>query len=199
VTGGRAARFASSAVSDWMRQLRQLPESTEMHRFLGLPGEVLQAVVDEVITAAMRYRIEDKLVAALHKAEIAAGTTRGKLADQQVLVAGTLFDDFIDYMGFAEQPLDQRPASIVAPGRRVFQQPAPIARDTLPRLTPNPINYPAVYIVDWFEAFRASAIGNAGHAAGSEISPEQNQRLGEILKTIAGAMLGVVQTESGGA
>jgi hypothetical protein len=53
-------------------------------------------------------------------------------------------------------------------------------------LKPQPVNYSATYIVDWFEAFKHLAVDNAGHAAGRDISPEQNARLGEILGRIAG-------------
>jgi hypothetical protein len=56
----------------------------------------------------------------------------------------------------------------------------------MPLLPEAPVNFPALYIVDWFEAFRALAIANAGHAAGRDISPEQNARLGQILDLVAG-------------
>ncbi|WP_373509181.1 virulence factor SrfC family protein, partial [Thiocapsa sp.] len=57
---------------------------------------------------------------------------------------------------------------------------------SMPVLPATPVNFPALYIVDWFEAFRALAIANAGHAAGRDISPEQNARLGQILNLVAG-------------
>ena len=55
-------------------------------------------------------------------------------------------------------------------------------------LPETPVNFPALYIVDWFEAFQHLAIANAGHAAGRDISPEQNARLGQILERIAGVI-----------
>lgn len=196
---GRAALFAKAVISDWLRQLRQLPENEEMQHYLGLAGEALQGLVDELITGAMRFKLEDKLVEALHRASNRAAATRSKLADQQVLVATTIINDYVDYLGNSEVEPAKRPASVVAAGRPVFQAPAPIAPGTLPILTPNPLPYSGMYIVDWFEAFRAIAIANAGHAAGSEISPEQNQRLGTILGTIAGASLGAAQLATSGA
>lgn len=183
---GRAARFGKAAISDWIRQLRRLPESPEMLTFLGLPGEVVQVLVDEVITGAMRFHLEDKLVAILHEAEVQASTTRSRLADQQVRVTSAIIDDYVDWLGFSAAPADRRPASKV-PGAKIFSPPAPI--DGLPKLTPNPLNFSAIYILDWFEAFRSTAIGNAGHSAGSEITPEQNERLGAIINQIAGATL----------
>jgi hypothetical protein len=54
----------------------------------------------------------------------------------------------------------------------------------------NPLNYSGLFILDWFEAFRALAIANAGHATGREIAPEQNARLGAILARIDGSPRG---------
>lgn len=184
---GRAARFGKAAISEWIRSLRALPQSQETLDYFRLPGEVIQALVDEIITGAMRFRLEEKLVAALHGAEIQASTTRSKLADQQVRVTCAIIDDYVDWLGFSALPAEQRPASKV-PGARIFATPAPI--DGLPRLTAMPLNHTAAYILDWFEGFRAVTIGNAGHSAGAEISPEQNERLGRIIGHIASATLG---------
>lgn len=195
---GRAALFAKAAISDWLKQLRQLPESQELQTFLGLTSDILQALVDEVITGAMRFRLEEKLVDALHKASNRAAATRSKLADQQVLVVTTIINDYVDYLGFSQTEITGRPASMM-PGRPIFRPPAAIPTGTLPVLDANPVPYSGLYITDWFEAFRATAIANAGHAAGSEITPEQNERLGKILNIIAGASLGAPQLTSAGA
>jgi hypothetical protein len=61
-----------------------------------------------------------------------------------------------------------------------------LASKVLPELPPNPINYPRMYILDWFEAFKQLAIDNAGHTDGRDITPQQNQRLGEIFDIIVG-------------
>lgn len=184
---GRAARFGKAAISDWIRQLRKLPENPDALNYLGLPAEVAQALVDEVITGAMRFRLEDRLVAALHDAEVQASTTRSRLADQQVRVTCAVIDDYVDWLGFSEVPLEQRPASKV-PGAKIFTPPPVLTG--LPKLLPSPLNFSAIVILDWFEAFRATAIGNAGHSAGSEITPEQNERLGAIIRQISGALTG---------
>lgn len=194
--GGRTARFCRAVISDWIKDLRQLSDRPEIHRLLGLADDVIQSVVDEVVTGAVRYRLEEKMVAALHAAEEHAATTRNKLAGQQVLVSSMLINDFVDFLGFSavapqDRPLaDPRTRVAGLAERRIFAPLAPIAPGQLPTLNPKPLNYSAIYIVDWFEAFRSTAIGNAGHAAGSEIPPEQNERLGAILKQIAGATLG---------
>ncbi|CCG42798.1 putative virulence factor [Magnetospirillum molischianum] len=202
---GRAARFSRAVISDWIGTLRELPDDHGLLRMLGLPADILQAVAEEVITGAMRYRLEEKMVAALQAAEEHAAATRNKLAGQQVLVADTLITDFVDYLGFSRLPLAERPKGdprIPSPDgaeRRVFSPVVSVKSGALPELTPKQLNYSGIYILDWFEAFRNTAIGNAGHAAGSEIPPEQNDRLGVILEQITGATLGHAPASSGAA
>jgi hypothetical protein len=53
----------------------------------------------------------------------------------------------------------------------------------LPQLPPQPVNHTAHYVFDWLVAFSRVAMGNAGHSAGREISPEQNDALGRIIAT----------------
>lgn len=181
---GRARTFARAVVSDWTKQIRALPETLDVQRHLGIPGEILQIIVQELITGALRYKLEDKLVEALQDAEAAGSITRGRLADQQVLVARLIVNDFVDYFGFSGQPLERRPASTKRRDHRVFAPPRPI--EGLPTLTAKPLNYPALFILDWFDAFVATVVGNAGHELGREITAEQNQRLGRLIARIRG-------------
>lgn len=183
-----SALFAKDAISDWIKQLRHLPDSLETQSFFGLSSEVLHGLVDEVITAALRAGLEERLIEALHASGNRAGATRSMLAHKQVLVVTTTLNDFIDSMGFSTMAMAQRPASPIPPHGPLFQPPPEIPAGSLPKLSQAPLNYSALYILDWFDAFRASTIENAGHTLGSEFTPEQNERLGAILNTIAGAI-----------
>jgi hypothetical protein len=178
----RAARFGKAAIAAWTKQLRSLPENAEAHRFLGIPGDVLQALVDEMITGAARHRVEERLIAALEVAENQAAATRSRLADQQVRIACMVIDEFVDWLGFGAKPLSERPRTDGAAPAFAPREPL----NGLPVLDDDSAAFTAGFILDWFEAFRDTAVNNAGHAAGSEISPEQNARLGRILHLISG-------------
>jgi hypothetical protein len=182
---GGSARLAKRLISDWQKQLRGLPDSQDVHRFFALSAEILQIIVDEVITGADRQRIESRLADRLRVAEDRAGTKRERLVDQQALVACAAIAEYVDTFGFREKPEDKRPESRWVKGRRLFA--APPRFEGLPQVGDEPLNFTAYQIYDWLDAFAHTAIGNAGHTAGSEISPEQNMRLGAIVKTIAGA------------
>lgn len=180
-----AAPFARLLLSDWQRQLRGLPDSLDVHRFFDLPKDILHIVVSEIVTGAKGANVERDLIALLSEAEERAGTTRARLADQQALVALSVIAEYVDTLGFLDQPEEKRPKSTAISGRKVFAPPPPVTG--MPKLAERPLNYPAIRILDWLDAFTAVAIGNAGRDEGVEIGPEQNLRLGAILKTIAGA------------
>lgn len=179
----RAVRFAKSVMSEWTKQLRNLADHSEIQRFLGIPSEVLQALTDELITASDRQKIEQRLVEILNRLEEKRSTTRSGIVDQQVLQARLAVADYVDTLGLSETPVADRPQ---VDGRRLFEPPAPIEGKTLPELPDEEVSYTGTFILDWLEAFRLLAIDNAGHSAGREITPEQNDRLGAILTRIRG-------------
>lgn len=181
----RATNFARAVMRDWFKRLDQLPSNPAVQRELKLSAATLHDLVGEIKTAALRLRIESRLEAALNEAERMDAATRDRLVGRQVLVVLTQLGGFIDDLGFGWMPLAERPASIAARDRRIFAPPPAIAVGTLPVLaTKQAVNYAGIYIVDWCEAFRAAAIGNAGHSEDRDITPEQNRRLGAIIAAI---------------
>jgi hypothetical protein len=182
---GRAALFAKTVMSAWTKQLHDVSDNADVHRHLGLGRDVLLALADELISGSDRVRIEERMGLALQPQEEKRSTTRGRIVDQQVLLARIVINDFIDTLGIESLPLDERPESAVE-GRKLFEPPPPIPSGALPDLPAEEINYTGTYIVDWLESFRLLTVGDAGHWAGREIGPEQNRRLGEILSIIRG-------------
>jgi hypothetical protein len=181
-----AARFVRAVQRYWIGHLKALPEDLNWPQYLGIDKNVLEDLIGELITAADRLGLERSLLDLLESAESQAAATRARLAERQVYVTAARIARFVDYLGCDDLPVDERPRSLADARRPVFAPPAPIAPGAMPALGPVPVNFPALFIVDWFEAFRVLTIANAGHAAGRDISPEQNARLGEVLAHIAG-------------
>jgi len=182
---GRAEHFARSVISAWIRDIRGLPDNTDFLNYILLDPDVVRILSDELVTGIERYKIEQKIVAALRPLENMRGTTRIGVVDQQVMVVRQILGDFIDLVGVAETPVEQRPESPTGECK-LFEPPAIIPFRELPELPDEELSFSGSYIMDWLEAFKSLSIGNAGHSAGREIMPEQNLRLGEIL-----AMIGV--------
>jgi len=191
---GRALMFAKLVMREWTTQVRDLPASLELQHFLGLPAGTLQMIADEVVTGAHRHRIEDRLIEVLQPLEEKRSTTRIGIVDQQVLLACCLINDYVDTLGFSQVALGQHPESPLdayprptPEKRRIFEPAKVIPLGEQPSLPPDEIPYAAMFVLDWLVAFQQLAIGNAGHSAGSEITPEQNKELGDILSSISGA------------
>jgi hypothetical protein len=181
-----AVRFVRAVLSYWVGHLKALPEDPHWSRYMGLDKGALEDLIGELITAADRLGLERALLHLIDTAESQAAAMRSQLAERQVYVTASRINRFVDYLGCDDLPPDDRPRSRAGPQRPVFAAPPPIPPGSMPVLPETPVNFSALYIVDWFEAFRALAIANAGHAAGRDISPEQNARLGQILALVAG-------------
>jgi hypothetical protein len=181
-----AARFCRATLRGWVAQLKRLPEEPHVLSHVGVTREVLEDLVDELITGADRLGLEAGLAELIRDAEEQAGAKRTQLAERQVYAVHSRLARYLDYLGQAELALEERPASVVDRHRPLFEPPAPIAPGTLPRLPARPVNFSGLFVLDWFEALRHLVAGNAGHSAGRDINPEQNARLGEILALIEG-------------
>ncbi len=172
--------FARVAISEWIAHMRRLPANTGLLRYLGYSDMGVQQIVDELIVGAHRTRLEDAIAEALSEGEVQTSSSRAFLADRQVLIARNLIGQFIEMLGQEQLPRQEKADSEVS-GRKVFTPPPVIPPGSLPELGDTPVNFSAIYITDWLQAFAALAVENAGHHAGREISMEQNARLGDIL------------------
>jgi hypothetical protein len=184
-TGG--GRFVTALMRYWTGQLKALPEDAARMAFLGIARDALDDLIGELITAADRLGLERDLVRLVDEAEGQAAAKRAGLAERQVHVVHARIARFVDYLGLDDIDLDARPRSLLDAGKGVFEPPPLIPPGALPALGNAPVNYSGHYILDWFEAFRAVAIANAGHSAGQEIAAEHNARLGTILARIDGS------------
>ncbi|MCY1458881.1 putative bacterial virulence factor [compost metagenome] len=115
------------------------------------------------------------------------GSKREQLVSRQVLTAKMILADFIGWLGFIDMELEQRPQSRANPGAKLFQPPERIAAGQLPKLLPQPLEHTRGYVGDWLVALATIATDNAGHSAGREITPQQNESLGRIIATFAAA------------
>ncbi len=184
-TTGSDARFAQAVLREWISHLRHIPEDIPLMTFLGFDKAAVEALVDELITAASRLDLQQRLLQAIVSTE-QTGTRREQLVGRQVLTAALLLGDFTGWLDMAGVPVEQRPDSRIARGCRIFQGLAPVPAGQLPQLPAEPLDYARGYAGDWLVALARLATDNAGHSAGREITPEQNEQLGLILARLHG-------------
>lgn len=176
-------RYAKAVFAAWTAHLRQLPQRPMVLDVLRIEKQVAEAAIDEIITAANRLKLQERLSAAL-LARAQSGAKRDQLVERQALIAHLVTNDFVSWLGYLEQPVEKRPSSFVGAKDKVFRAaPAP-ALGELPVLEARPVHQALVFLGDWLSGLTLMTIENAGHSEGREISIEQNERLGLILKNI---------------
>lgn len=182
-SSGSDARFAQAVLREWIGHLRHLPEDVRLMTYLGFAKPAVEALVDEIITAASRLDLQTRLLRAIVSTE-QIGTKREQLAGRQVLTAKTVLGDFIGWLSFIEMPVELRPDSRIERGAKLFQAPPVIVPGKLPQLPAQSLEHTRNYVGDWLVALTKIAEDNAGHSAGREITPEQNEALGKVLATL---------------
>ncbi|MWN32018.1 MULTISPECIES: putative virulence factor [unclassified Gilliamella] len=178
------SKFATTVFSAWLEHLRNIVLDKHILQFFGINQKSLSFIIEEIITAANRMKLEENLTKHILNNEN-IGSKRDDLESRQLSTIHTLLTDFIAWLGFIEGQAGDIPMSRVNQGKPIFSSPLSEfnaqSSHSLPKLNDHTKNYSQYAIFDWFIAFATLAQENVGHHAGREISQEQNSRLGEIL------------------
>ena len=119
-----------------------------------------------------------------------AGVLLEQMVDRQVSRILHVMGDFITWLGYLEMPAAKRPTRLNMPEQHIFTRPSQCDSvvwkddERLARLTPQQLNYTAMFIIDWLVGLESLITENAGHSAGREISVAQNEKLGAIIRQI---------------
>jgi hypothetical protein len=180
----RAERFAREAADYWLENMRRIGADEKALSHFGVDRQHLGWLIDELIVGAHRLKLIDQLSHEVRALENAANAKWEEIAERQVRTASSALNGYVSALGFDKLPLDQRPGLPPnAPLRRVFEHPTVMA-DGVPVLSEDPAPIYADYCKDWMRAFLQLAMDNVGYEGGREITPEQNDRLGAILRTV---------------
>ncbi|EMN8765110.1 virulence factor [Serratia marcescens] len=177
-----ASPFAARVFADWINHLRSLPDSRRLLELLGVEKPHLELLVDALIGAACRLRLDDELERAL-----CAGGLPEQSEDRQISQALAILGDFVAWLGFQRRDAATRPESRVNPGQPIFTPPPQPAVDwssqqRLTRLAPTPTKNTAFYIYDWLIGLQTLLAENA--ATESALGEAQRAALEEIVATL---------------
>ena len=180
----RAERFAREAAEYWLENMRRIGADDKALSHFGVDRQHLGWLIDELVVGAHRLKLIDQLSSDVRALENAANAKWEDIAERQVRTAASALNGYVSALGFDRLPLEQRPGLPPnAPTRRVFEGPPPI--NGAPALSEEPGSIYADYCRDWMRAFLQLAMDNIGYEGGREITPEQNERLGVILRAVA--------------
>lgn len=173
-------RFAKAAFKAWIAHLRELTTRQSLLNLLGLEKALLEAVIDELITAGYRHDLPGQLSRAVLK-RAQSGARRDQLVERQVLEVQRVLRDFVSWFGYIQKPVSDRPNSRAGAKAPLFSFYADIGPGQVPVLPAQPSNQAQLFLGDWLSGLAYITLDNAGHGAGREITPEQNERLGQVL------------------
>ncbi|TXL77085.1 virulence factor [Vineibacter terrae] len=186
----RAHRFASEALQHWMERLRRTSGDERALSHFNVDRQQFGWLVDELAVGANRLRIADGLAKDVRAVENNANAKWEDIAERQVRAAANVINRFVDWLGFERVAREHRPGlPPQAPTRRVFDDPPPFAENDPPPLGEEPLPIYNTFCADWMRAFLQLAMDNVGFEGGRDITPEQNDRLGTILRRAEQAKL----------
>jgi hypothetical protein len=145
---------------------------------------VAEDLISELIAGAKRVDLHGKVVQRLREAR----TVRRRLAEsiaKPALLAAEVINTYVLWVGFDPEQPDRPGVQNGRVQRKIFEPVPPVA--DLPQLSEDPQRYDRTFYEDWFVAFRGLVDANAMEQGGQLIDLEQNHRLGELLKSLAGA------------
>jgi hypothetical protein len=177
-------RFAKAAFKAWIAHLRELTTRQSLLNLLGLEKALLEAVVDELITAGYRQDLPGQLSRAVLK-RAQSGARRDQLVERQVFEVQRVLRDFVSWFGYLQKPVSERPNSRAGAKAPLFSFYTDVGPGQVPVLPAQPANQAQRYLGDWLSGLAYVTQDNAGHGAGREITPEQNERLGKVLTAFA--------------
>src|SRR5581483_4935856 len=179
----RAERFAREAAEYWLENMRRVGADDKALSHFGVDRQHLGWLIDELVVGAHRLKLIDQLSLDVRALENAANAKWEDIAERQVRTAASALNAYVSALGFDLIPLDQRPGLPPNnPTRRVFEHP-PVPEHG-PVLSEDPAPIYADYCKDWMRAFLQLAMDNVGYEGGREITAEQNESLGAILRAV---------------
>jgi hypothetical protein len=179
----RAERFAREAAEYWLENMRRVGADDRALSHFGVDRQHLGWLIDELVVGAHRLKLIDQLSNDVRALENAANAKWEDIAERQVRTAASALNGYVSALGFDRLPTEQRPGLPPNnPTRRVFEN-SPVP-DGGPLLSEDPAPIYANYCKDWMRAFLQLAMDNVGYEGGREITAEQNEKLGTILRAV---------------
>ncbi len=163
-------QYAERVYRKWVSQLRELPASRLNQNVLHMPAELLASMADELIIAADRWSLQEKMLTSLTQRR-QAGVRRERLADRHVCNVSMVMSQFVTWMYLKEG----------AGNQSLFTSPGRFTAGGMPELAAEPQDHGFAFMRDWAAALAHTTLHNAGYEGGRELSLEQNQALGRVL------------------
>ncbi|MEI6559610.1 MAG: virulence factor SrfC family protein [Rhodospirillaceae bacterium] len=183
-TDDRPCRFARSLCQRWIARLRRLAQDQAFLEHFGLDGRITNDIFDQMIVAADRLRLADRIADQVREATNLAALRWEDAADRIVIIAESALGAFVSSLDFSTLPLERRPGfpeGAESPERRIFEPPPRVPLGRLPDLGEARVPTEEFGFIDWGIAFLRIGLDNLDYGGGRMLTPELNRRLGDLL------------------
>ncbi len=176
----RFDRFADLALAEWNRQLLALADDPATPGVFHLPREQAATLVNEVMTAARRLALRDRIAGDLRVRASFQHRNPGA-AQKPIMLVEAGINGFVHMLDFDRVPPDRRPR----PGgsdRAVFAPRPPVHGQ--PALGDTPAPYDYQFHVDWIVAVARLFEDNVQDSSASGLDIAANDALGTLLRRL---------------
>ncbi len=176
----RFDRFADLALAEWNRQLLALADDPATPAAFHLPREQAATLVNEIMTAARRLTLRDRIAQDLRMR--ASFQHRNPAAAQKpIMLVEAGINGFVHMLDFDRMPLDRRPRP-TGSDRAVFTRRPPIQGQPVLGEVPAPYDY--VFHIDWIFAVARLFEDNVQDPSASGLDIPANTALGALLRRL---------------
>ena len=179
----RFDRFADLALAEWNRQLLALADDPATPAIFHLPREQAANLVNEIMTAARRLELRDRIAQDLRTRASFQHRNPGA-AQKPIMLVEAGINGFVHMLDFDRVPLDRRPRP-TGSDRAVFTPRPPLQGQPVLGEAPAPYDY--VFHVDWIFAMARLFEDNVQDPVASGLDIPANETLGGFLRRLEAA------------
>jgi len=182
-TRDRFDRFADLALAEWSRQLLALADDPATPGVFHLPREQAASLVNEIMAAARRLGLRDRIAQDLRMRASFQHRSPGA-AQKPIMLVEAGINGFVHQLDFDRVPLDRRPRPSGS-DRAVFAPRPPVQGQ--PALGEVPAAYDYLFHIDWIFAMARLFEDNVQDPSASGLDLPANDALGRILRQLEAA------------
>ncbi|CAI3925937.1 Virulence factor SrfC-related protein (SrfC) (PUBMED:31766712) [Commensalibacter communis] len=177
----RHEQYADLALAKWNNAMEHFAGQEHVTETYLVPSEQLVALTADIALLSRRLNLRDQLADKLRKNASLTGSASLR-GETQALLAEIEIGNFVNWLGYYDVPLDQRPMTRGLKDEHVFTPKEELKGILI--LPEQPTPYNERFVRDWISALVQIFEENAGASELNGIDPAANELLGRIISVL---------------
>ncbi|MDI2113721.1 virulence factor SrfC family protein [Commensalibacter nepenthis] len=177
----RHEQYAELALSKWNNVMEHFAGQEHVAETYFVPSEQLIALTTEFALLSQRLNLRDRLAEKLRKNAALTGSASLR-GETQALLAEIEIGNFVNWLGYFDVPVEQRPMTRGLKGEYVFTPKEELTEILV--LPEQPTPYNERFVRDWISALVQIFEENAGASELNGVDPAANALLGRIISEL---------------